>query len=327
MKRFYLCIFFLCLIINVSLADGPKEDAPVLWQQKLGAGDGAVAVAAGKVYSLGLFAPDGQSLLPERQKSPEAAEVLLCIDMKDGREIWRKVIAKGTVKKGKAWEYEHSVPQVLEGRVYVRGCWGTLACLDAQSGETVWLRTPEELGALAMDFGYQASALVEAGRVFSLIATDVAGKGAELAAFSAADGKELWRRDLETERHAKWSPPTLAVLNGELTLIMSFQNWVLGLNPADGTERWSYNLLKQGQIPHDSKIAREGRVGMPGHTHEDEVPPAVVGNIVVGELRRFHKRGGNNARSDYFGLKIAGTGPEWLWHQEKFVNFWDSQAV
>ncbi len=318
MKYATIIVFlFSCLLVA-------GEPSTPLWQQRVGVGDGSVAANGKQLFAVGLFAPDGKSAVPPRQKSPNCAEVLISLDAETGAEQWRRIIESGPVKKGKAWEYEHCTPVVRNDRVYVRGCWGTLACYEAGNGEPVWHRAPASMDAIVMDFGYEASAVLGDHHLFSVVCSTGKGRKARLLAVSLADGKDVWSRDLETGSHAKWAPPALGTFKGKTTLVMFCQNLVLGLNPNDGSEYWRFDLLKDAELPNGPEASTPGT---PGHTHEDSNSPAIIGDIVTGEFRRFAKKAGNITVSDYFGLRITPDGPKLLWTSRDFVNSWDTQQV
>ncbi len=312
-KYFVLTVIVVFYCLDAAASDPPKQ----VWRVTLGAGDGQVTVAGGKVYSLGLFAPDGTSTLG-RGKTPKTAEVLICLEADSGKEVWRRIVAKEKVKRGSAYEYEHGVPQVYENRVYVRGAWGTVGCFDAESGKQVWLRDVESLSAKAMDHGYQSSPLIHDGLLITTLCVAGQRRDVRLLALKLADGKEVWQVQLGTAGRGHWSSPCLAQLDGRTQLLVFYNQYLLGLNPKDGSESWRYDAFP---------LRAEDRTPSTfGHTPEDQNPPIVVDDVVIAEYRHQAKKG-MVCDSDYFAVRVQNDKAELLWSSPDFINWWDSQAV
>ncbi len=314
-KRVLYCLCFLLCGLRIEAQEGPEE----IWKATLGAGDGAVAVADGRVYSLGLFAPDGITPLG-REKEPETAEVLLCLNAETGNEIWRRIVTKKKVQRGHAFEYEHVVARISDGRVYVRGAWGTLACYDARNGEPLWLQTAESLNAKAMDHGYQSSPLLHENLLITTLCIEGQRRDVRLMAFNIDDGKEVWQVQLGTEGRGRWSPPRLANLNGRKQLVVFYDQYLIGLNPNDGSEQWRFDA--SGIL----KTNPELEPGTFGHTPEDAHPPLIVGDTIMAEYR-YQTTKGMICKSEYFAVRMQDDEPTLLWHSPDFINWWDSQAV
>jgi outer membrane protein assembly factor BamB len=113
---------------------------------------------------------------------------LVCVNRSDGKELWRKNLARDFGGKMMShWGYSES--PLIDGDHVVctpGGTDGTVLCLKKLSGEKVWQST--ELTDRA---AYAGLLPVEIGGVRQyLILTD-----ASVAGISAADGKLLWRAD------------------------------------------------------------------------------------------------------------------------------------
>ena len=295
------------------------QPAPaVRWSATVGAGDGAVAVAEDRVYSLGLFAPDGNTPLG-LEKTPQASEVLLCLGAKDGQERWRRVVDRAKVARGLAWQFEHGVPRVADGRVYVRSAWGTLACYDANNGGRHWARSASDISARTMDHGCQSSPLLWGDIVIVACAVGQQRRDVRLLAFRAGDGKSLWQRPLGTVGLGHWSPPRLVRFRGQDRLIVFYNQYLLALDPADGSECWRFDGAQTIDLSGADVCSF-------GHTPEDANPPLVSGDIVMGECR-YGMVKKMFCRSEYFAVRAEPNGPRLLWHRPDFVNWWDSQAV
>ncbi|MFW5870111.1 MAG: PQQ-binding-like beta-propeller repeat protein [Candidatus Sumerlaeota bacterium] len=309
-----ILILWLCNWCALSWGQ-PRE----LWKAEVGAGDNPPVLADGRVYTIGLFAPDGTSTL-DAVKEPDVAEVLLCLDAESGDEVWRQIIAQAKVKRGRAYEYEHVVPQLHEGHLYLRGAWGTLACYDANTGDQVWLREADSLNAKTMDHGYQSSPLLHEGLLITTLCIEGQRRDVRLIAFSMADGKEVWKTQLGTAGRGHWSPPSLAKLDGQTQLIVLYNQYLIALNPKDGSEQWRFDA--SGIL----KTEPELEPGTFGHTPEDAHPPLIIGDTIMAEYR-YQTTKGMICKSEYFAVRMQDDEPTLLCHRPDFINWWDSQAV
>ncbi len=104
----------------------------------------------GKVY-FNYYAPSPDSKKGEEmnyrvEKQPEwskrilADEVILCLDMADGRTLWKKVFKeKGiNIQDMKSPGRIHFTPVAIDGKIYALGTMARLYCVDANTGDLVW---------------------------------------------------------------------------------------------------------------------------------------------------------------------------------------------
>jgi outer membrane protein assembly factor BamB len=264
-------------------ADGPKR----LWSARVGTGYAAVAVAGGRIVTMG---------------NAGGEERVFALDAATGREIWRH-----------GWPCElkplrgdlggpAATPALDGDRVYAVGHEGRLVCLDAATGKPDWsvdLRT--DLGAEPSRYGYPASPLVE-GRLLVLnlgsagLALDkrtgkpvwrsdpapggyaspvpfAAGDRRCLALFTpaglvavdAADGRLLWRHPWQTQYDLNVADP---VVSGTRILISSgYDTGAALLEAASGKPEvvWQNKELRSH---FSSSVLRDGHVyGFDGNTH------------------------------------------------------------
>jgi len=74
-----------------------------------------------------------------RRFSIGADDVVLCLDARSGRRIWKKVF----VGKGANWQdhkggYNNNTPVYGDGKIYAIGSTNRVYCLDALTGDSVW---------------------------------------------------------------------------------------------------------------------------------------------------------------------------------------------
>src|SRR5690349_1989186 len=96
------------------------------WKVPVGEGVSSPVVVGDRVYLL------------TRQKADE--EVVLCLDLVGGREVWKSAYPAPYKLGSPAHGYEgpRSTPAVADGRVFTFGISGILSCLDAATGAVLW---------------------------------------------------------------------------------------------------------------------------------------------------------------------------------------------
>lgn len=216
------------------LASWPESGPALAWKAAgLGTGFSSVAVVGDMIFTLGDF-EDGQHALALS---------------KDGSKILWKT------RVGKAWNDEflgpRSTPTVADGRVYVLGTDGNLACLAAKDGSVVWQHSlPDDFGGVVMkaggstDWRFSESPLVDGKRV---IVTPGA-KSAALVALDAVTGKEIWRTALPNlggtgVDGAGYSSVVVSNAAGVRQYVQLIGRGLIGVDAATGRLLWSYTKV------------------------------------------------------------------------------------
>lgn len=180
---------------ETGLADTwPETGPPLLWFREIGRGYSGFAAAGGRVYT---------------QVQTLYAQYVVCLEGDTGRTLWEHQYD---------WPYEaagmypgpRSTPTWHDGRIYFAGPRGTVGCLDADSGSSIWsLNVIEKFGGRGHDFGYCCSPVVEDGMVI----LPVGGEGASLVALDARNGATIWKSGDEP---ASYCPAVPITLDGRL---------------------------------------------------------------------------------------------------------------
>ena len=212
------------------LKEWPKDGPPLVWKIKgLGGGDSAPSIAGGKLFGMGarggdevvwcLSEADGKELwsakigptvqqrMPQSKEGPGGTPTvdgerlyaigmggdLVCLQVKDGKELWRVSFTKDFGGRVPTWSYRES--PLVDGDKLVctpGGADATIVALDKSTGKTVWK------SAVA---GSRGAAYA------SVIAIDAAGQRqyvqltqGTLVGVAAADGKVLWKYDRAANR-------------------------------------------------------------------------------------------------------------------------------
>ncbi len=287
----------------------PQEGLPVLWKVSVGRGYSSVAVANGRIYTLGLLPKD-----PSRNdKNDPVVETVSCLDPQTGKTLWQFPYV-GTLNN--QFPGARSTPTVDGKVVYVYGQYGELFCLDAETGKVVWQKLLiKDLGAQHVTYGYAASPLIVGDLVIvpARILADKKTKDAAaapannalLVAFNKHKGDEVWRAyhpspDLGG---GYWACPTACVLNDKPCLVYSSGNACMGLEPGTGKILWKH-------VFSDEDLRR--KQGRNGITAQE---PVVLGNRVICTVHPDN--------SDGLGvcLEINGDQVKEVWRDKLLDNY------
>jgi len=204
------------LVKSAAPSASPKE----AWRRPLGAGLSGFAFLGDHAITAG---------------NVDDAERILALDLRTGTERWSHSYpaasaahAHPIVPGGPA-----SSPTVVGGSVYFFGRHGQLHALDAATGAVRWhTDLVADLGALRPEYGYASVPCVHDGLLF----VDAGGPGVSTVAFDAATGAIRWKAG---DRAAGYAGLEVRSLGGVPTLIVFKADALIGLDPADGTERWA----------------------------------------------------------------------------------------
>ena len=232
-----LCLLAICLCAVAAAADwpqwrGPARDGksaetglaetwpaggpPRVWKvQGLGSGYSSIAVAAGRLYTQGQSGSD---------------EYVLALDAATGKQFWKtKTGAAFGNDKGNG---PRGTPTVDGSRLYALAADGTLACLDAASGKSIWqLNFVQRFAGQRPTWGYSESPLVEGEH---LIVTP-GGRGAAVVALNKATGEVIWKSG---DDRAGYSSPMSFDVGGSRVLAVLTANAGIGLDAKTGALLW-----------------------------------------------------------------------------------------
>lgn len=162
------------------LQEWPKEGPPLAWRiEGLGGGDGAPAIAEGRIYIMGTRGGE---------------EVVRALSEQDGKELWATPLGpKYRQRMPQSQEGPGCTPTVDGDRLYVLGMDGDLACLQTKDGEVVWQRSlTKDSGGRVPMWSYRESPLVDGDQV---ICTP-GGPDALLVALNKTNGETIWKSQL-----------------------------------------------------------------------------------------------------------------------------------
>jgi len=200
-------------------SEGPKQ----LWKVSVGIGFSSVAVAQGRVFTLG---------------NKDDADTVYCFDAATGRALWTHSYPCPLDAK----YYEGgpgSTPTVQGNNVFTLSKRGHVICFDAAGGEVAWQKNlMEELRVTKPQWGFAGSPLVEG----NLLILNVGGAG---TALDKATGKVVWTSDTNAAGYA--TPVPFMTGSERCTAIFSGKALV-GVRTNDGKELWRYPWITRWDI-------------------------------------------------------------------------------
>jgi outer membrane protein assembly factor BamB len=225
----------------------PEKIAPwagktlkVLWKQKVGESHSSPVVAKGLVYAF--YQPRGKN-----------ADALAAFDAITGERKWEQSYERDKFEPA----FGHGprgTPTVVDGKVYSLGGTGVLACWDAADGRVLWkVDTLKEYKAPNLTFGVSGSPLVAGGKVY----VNVGAKGAGVAAFDAATGKEVWKA---TDDKASYSSPILVDADGGKQVVFLTAAGLKAFDPDTGKQFWKHDFRDLLQESATTPLYKDGVV-------------------------------------------------------------------
>jgi len=200
-------------LLNEWPADGP----PQAWKAEgMGAGYSGVAVAKGKVFTMGDVGEESQ---------------LIALDEATGKKVW-------SVKLGAPGQYGNfygprGTPSVDGDLVYALNQHGDLICAAVATGKEVWRKSLKDVGGRPHNWGYAESPLVEGDKV---LCTPGGARGA-IVALNKKTGALMWQSK-EFMDGAHYSSLIPATIFGMRQVIQLTAASVAGVAVADGKLLW-----------------------------------------------------------------------------------------
>lgn len=199
----------------------PAEGPELLWSiENLPSGHSSFSSAHGLVYFTGMR---------------DTIDVLVALDKKSGKIKWQ-------VDYGRAWNASfpksRCTPTIEEDRLYVSSGLGDLACINAITGKIIWqLKASEKFEGTFGRWGIAESILILDEKLFYT----PGGNKTCMVALEKMTGKTIWESETLNDNPSYVSP--LLVQEGENKIIVNVtENYIIGVNPADGKIFWKFSF-------------------------------------------------------------------------------------
>ena len=222
--------------------EGRGGSTPIIWENKVFL---LTAINSGKVDPT-LPRPEDQ---PKRvfgitHPNTEYEFVVLCLDRKSGKELWRRTATRKIPHEGHHGDndFAPASPTTDGERLY---CWfgsAGLFCYDL-SGKKLWQR---DLGKIAMgaSLGEGCSPVVHDGRI--VIVRDHA-RQSYIEVLDAKTGETRWKADRDEPN--TWATPAVVKHGGKTQVITTGSNKVRSYDLKDGRIVWRCGGLTGNCIP------------------------------------------------------------------------------
>jgi outer membrane protein assembly factor BamB len=211
----------------------PEKGPPLVWKsQGAGRGYAALAIADGRIYTLG----DAPSTVSDE------SEYLLCFDQRDGRPLWQTKLGAPWAEGKPDWQSSRSTPTIDGDRVYVLTAHGDLFCCQTADGKQVWhknLKT-DFGGKKADSWGYSESVTVDGD---NLLCTP-GGEEHTMIALNKKTGALVWSTSLAEVRGAGHSSIVKSEIKGTRVLVQNTGSGPIGVRARDGKLLWHYPVEK-----------------------------------------------------------------------------------
>jgi len=230
------------------LQSWPDQGPPLLWTvDGLGAGFSSVAIAQGRLYTM------GDVLNADKGKD----QVVVCLDLATRKKVWSTRIGPAQT------DGPRSTPTVDGGRVLAVGTDGDLVCLEAATGKPLWRKnlTKDFDGQMMSGWKYSESPLVDGQR---LICTP-GGRRATLAALDKLSGETIWTCAMPDigprgRDGAGYSSAVVAEIEGVRQYVQMLGRGVIGVEAETGRFLWGYNAIANTVANITAPIVRGNEV-------------------------------------------------------------------
>ncbi len=200
------------------LKSWPKEGPAMLWSYTgLGDGYASISVADGRIYTTGKVDANG---------------ILTCLDL-NGKLLWKQTYGS---EWAKSFPSARSTPTINEGKVYVIGGMGQVACFDAKTGSPIWNKDPfKEFQGKYGSWGLAHSPVIEGDKLFFL----VCGAKATVVALNKHNGQTAWASKSLGDAIA-YCTPLVIEWKERKQLVGYTNNNIIGIDVVDGAVLWTY---------------------------------------------------------------------------------------
>ncbi|AWM36008.1 PQQ-binding-like beta-propeller repeat protein [Gemmata obscuriglobus] len=216
----------------------PEGGPKVLWTAKnLGLGWGTPSVADGVIYGVG---------------TRDDKDGVWAVKESDGSELWFSPFAAPAEDLLTQTNGPASTPTVHKGKVYTVSANGTVSCLNAKDGKSVWTKNYQKDfggapgGKAGVAWGYSDSVLADGDKIICI----PGAKGAAVAALNADTGATIWKTDAGEIGNPKvkgfpgqgYSSPVKATIGGvpQYIALLGSGSGVVGVSPDSGKVLWQY---------------------------------------------------------------------------------------
>jgi outer membrane protein assembly factor BamB len=242
----------------------------------------------------------------------EEQRLLLCLDRRDGKLLWQKVVLTARLeRKHKLNSYASSTPATDGKHVWVSFLDAPnvlVACYDVE-GQEVWRTSP---GKFSSVHGFCSPPVLYKDTV--ILNADQDGDG-YLVALEKLTGRQRWRTPRPNKTRS-YCPPLLVEAAGKKQLVLSGSKCVAGYDPDSGKQIWIIDGPTEQFVA--SLVYQDGlfflTAGFPEH-HFMAIRPDGTGNVTRTHIAWRDRKG-----ASYVPSPIADDGYFFLVSDDGVAN-------
>jgi len=212
-----------------------NNEPDILWKAKVGTGFSSIAVANGRIFTMG---------------NNGGKETVYCFDAKTGEEKWKHTY--DCPLDPKYFEGGPTSTPTVDGKnVYTLSRRGHVFCFEAASGKVVWAENPATDNDMSLPaWGFSGSPLALGDRLYLNI-------GESGMALDKNTGKVIWKSDTA---EAGYSTPLPVERDGKTALLLGSAKSFLAVDAKTGKELWSHKWLTRYGVNASDPIVSGDRI-------------------------------------------------------------------
>jgi outer membrane protein assembly factor BamB len=205
---------------NGISAEKAQPWSTITWTAEVGTGFSSMAVAKGRVVTLG---------------NANDTDTIYCLDAEKGSVLWKHAYPSALGDNYFEGGTTHT-PTIDGDRVYTLGRWGDAFCFDLATGKILWsVKLQKDAGFPTPAWGFGGSPVVHG----NLLLLNVGDAG---LALEKGSGKLVWKSEA---KECAYSTPYLVGQGDDTLMILGSAKSYVAVNAKTGAEAWRVKWLTQ----------------------------------------------------------------------------------
>lgn len=255
-------------IFNADPDAGPPKN--ILWKTPIpGLSHSSPVVWGGKLFVATAVRKDGDAPLKvglygageSADDNGEQSWVVFCLDKRTGKILWQRTAASGVPRAKRHTKATHANTTVATDGKRVIAFFGSEGLFSYDlDGKLLWKK---DLGVLdlapwndmSLSWGFASSPVLFEDKI--VVQCDVKSEPF-VAAFSAKDGKELWRTSRKGTAINGWATPAVIRAGSRTQVVLNSYPFIASYDFTTGKELWRIKSL--GDIPVPTPVFAHGLI-------------------------------------------------------------------